>query len=107
MLVGVPSANDDTGRSAVLRGKLAMSTADEPQSAEEAPYFTGLQPAGPTEGMPRARFNEPEGTIAPHGFLTPQDRFGNGERGNPLPFTLPPERRREVGLHRETWQLEI
>jgi len=84
-----------------------VSIADEPQPAEEAPYFTGVQPAGLSAGMPRARFNEPEGTIAPHGFLTPQDRFGNVERGNPLPFTLPSERRREVGLERETWQLEI
>src|SRR4051812_979008 len=81
--------------------------ADEPLPADEAPYFTGVQPAGLSAGMPRARFNEPVSTIAPHGFLTPQEEFGNVERGNPLPFTLPLERRREVGLERETWQLEI
>jgi DMSO/TMAO reductase YedYZ molybdopterin-dependent catalytic subunit len=29
------------------------------------------------------------------------------ERGNPLPYTLPRARRREVGLERETWHLEV
>ena len=29
------------------------------------------------------------------------------ERGNPLPYTLPLERRLELGLERETWRLEI
>ncbi|MBI3878935.1 MAG: molybdopterin-dependent oxidoreductase [Verrucomicrobia bacterium] len=40
-------------------------------------------------------------------FLTPSADFYNVERGNPLPYTLPIEKRREVGLERETWQLEI
>ena len=55
----------------------------------------------------RARWLEPPGTIAPFGYLTPQDEFGDVERGNPLPYTLPPEQRREVGLERETWRLEV
>jgi DMSO/TMAO reductase YedYZ molybdopterin-dependent catalytic subunit len=40
-------------------------------------------------------------------YLTAADQFGTIERGNPLPYTLPPERLREVGLDRETWQLEV
>jgi len=59
------------------------------------------------DGRPRARVSVPSGTIAPLGYLTPQDAFGDVERGNPLPYTLPPERRREVGLERDTWQLEV
>jgi DMSO/TMAO reductase YedYZ molybdopterin-dependent catalytic subunit len=50
---------------------------------------------------------EPPATIAPFGYLTPQDAFGDVERGSPLPYTLPPDRRREVGLERETWRLEV
>jgi DMSO/TMAO reductase YedYZ molybdopterin-dependent catalytic subunit len=40
-------------------------------------------------------------------YLTPAEDFGTVERGNPLPYTLPPEKLREVGLDRETWQLEV
>jgi DMSO/TMAO reductase YedYZ molybdopterin-dependent catalytic subunit len=49
----------------------------------------------------------PPATIAPFGYLTPQEAFGDVERGNPLPYTLPPEKRRAVGLERETWRLEV
>lgn len=54
-----------------------------------------------------ARGGTPPLTIAPFGYLTPQDEFGVVERGNPLPYTLPAERRRAVGLERETWRLEV
>jgi len=46
-------------------------------------------------------------TIAPFGYLTPEAEFGDVERGNPLPYTLDVTRRREVGLERDTWQLEV
>jgi hypothetical protein len=55
----------------------------------------------------RARYLAPPRTIAPFGYLTPQAEFGDVERGNPLPYTLPLARRREVGLERETWRLEV
>ena len=71
--------------------------------ADEGPFSTGFS----ENGSMRARWVEPPATIAPFGYLTPQDEFGDVERGNPLPYTLPPERRREVGLERETWRLEV
>ncbi|HET6880713.1 MAG TPA: molybdopterin-dependent oxidoreductase, partial [Pirellulales bacterium] len=40
-------------------------------------------------------------------YITPDDDFGTVERGDPLPYTLPPERLREVGLTRESWRLEV
>lgn len=43
----------------------------------------------------------------PKKCLTPQGEFRNVERGNPLPYKLPLEKRRAVGLERETWQLEV
>jgi DMSO/TMAO reductase YedYZ molybdopterin-dependent catalytic subunit len=40
-------------------------------------------------------------------YLTPQADFNTVERGDPLPYTLPLEKRRAVGLERETWKLEV
>ncbi len=40
-------------------------------------------------------------------YLTPLDQFRFLGRGNPPPHKLPPEKLKEVGLTRETWQLEV
>ena len=80
----------------------AASPAGAEPVADVAPISTGF-----VDGRVRARSRVPPGTIAPLGYLTPQHEFGDVERGNPLPYTLPPERRREVGLERETWRLEV
>jgi DMSO/TMAO reductase YedYZ molybdopterin-dependent catalytic subunit len=40
-------------------------------------------------------------------YLTPQLEFNTVERGDPVPYSLPLEKRRAVGLERETWQLEV
>ena len=40
-------------------------------------------------------------------YLTKQDEFQTVERGDPLPYTLPLEKRREVGLEQEQWELEV
>jgi DMSO/TMAO reductase YedYZ molybdopterin-dependent catalytic subunit len=79
-----------------------MSTADAEPVPGEGPVSTGFQ-----DGRSRARVAVPPETIAPLGYLTPQDEFGDVERGNPLPYTLPPAKRREVGLERDTWRLEV
>lgn len=39
--------------------------------------------------------------------ITPSGDFYNVERGNPLPYKLPIEKQREIGMLRETWQLEV
>ncbi|MFA6543812.1 MAG: molybdopterin-dependent oxidoreductase [Limisphaerales bacterium] len=39
--------------------------------------------------------------------ITQSGDFYNVERGNPLPYKLPPEKQREIGMVRETWRLEI
>lgn len=78
-------------------------SAPELDREEETPYLTGFQ----ENGAMRARWSEPPGTIAPYGYLTPQGAFGDAERGSPLPYTLPLAKRREVGLERETWRLEV
>jgi DMSO/TMAO reductase YedYZ molybdopterin-dependent catalytic subunit len=43
----------------------------------------------------------------PDPYLTPQERFRDVSRGNPLPHKLPAEKLSQVGLSRETWKLEV
>lgn len=40
-------------------------------------------------------------------YLTAAEDFRDVSRGKPLPHTLPEEKKREVGLTRETWKLEV
>jgi DMSO/TMAO reductase YedYZ molybdopterin-dependent catalytic subunit len=40
-------------------------------------------------------------------FFTPPATFRDVSRGKPLPHSLPDEKKREVGLTRETWKLEV
>jgi DMSO/TMAO reductase YedYZ molybdopterin-dependent catalytic subunit len=40
-------------------------------------------------------------------YFTPQARFTDVSRGKPQPHSLPEARKREVGLTRETWKLEV
>jgi DMSO/TMAO reductase YedYZ molybdopterin-dependent catalytic subunit len=45
--------------------------------------------------------------IADLEYLTSEENFATYGRGDPPPHKLPPEKLREVGLLRETWQLEV
>ena len=40
-------------------------------------------------------------------YLTPSDAFRNVERHRPLPYKLPLDQRREFGLERASWRLEV
>jgi DMSO/TMAO reductase YedYZ molybdopterin-dependent catalytic subunit len=40
-------------------------------------------------------------------YFTPPEQFRDVSRGNPLPHSLPEEKKRAVGLARETWSLEV
>jgi DMSO/TMAO reductase YedYZ molybdopterin-dependent catalytic subunit len=40
-------------------------------------------------------------------FFTPPESFQDVSRGKPLPHSLPEAKKREVGLTRETWRLEV
>jgi DMSO/TMAO reductase YedYZ molybdopterin-dependent catalytic subunit len=77
-------------------------------------YFLGLGAAG-LLGLrasnlgfeEQARASGLARAIAELEYLTRDEDFVNIGRGNPPPHQLPPERLREVGLVRETWQLEV
>ena len=40
-------------------------------------------------------------------YFTPQEDFQDVSRGKPVPHSLPDEKKREVGLTRESWKLEV
>jgi DMSO/TMAO reductase YedYZ molybdopterin-dependent catalytic subunit len=40
-------------------------------------------------------------------YFTSQEKFRDVSRGKPLPHSLPDKKKREVGLTRETWKLEV
>jgi DMSO/TMAO reductase YedYZ molybdopterin-dependent catalytic subunit len=40
-------------------------------------------------------------------YFTTQDKFQDVSRGKPLPHSLPEAKKREVGLLRDTWKLEV
>ncbi len=40
-------------------------------------------------------------------YLTPESKFAGGGRGKPPPHELTAQQRREIGLDRDTWQLEV
>ncbi len=40
-------------------------------------------------------------------YFTPPEDFRDVSKGKPPPHTLPDEKKREVGMTRETWQLEV
>src|SRR6266849_4820585 len=68
------------------------------------PLVTRAQPAEPTEppGPELAQALEKL-----ESYFTAQDKFQDVSRGDPLPHTLPDERKQAVGLTRETWRLEV
>ncbi len=40
-------------------------------------------------------------------YFTPAADFNDVSRGNPIPHTLPADKKKEVGLTRDTWKLEV
>jgi DMSO/TMAO reductase YedYZ molybdopterin-dependent catalytic subunit len=65
-------------------GGLPLAAAGEPRPPELAKAVDQLEP-----------------------FFTAQQDFRDVSRGTPLPHSLPEEKRREVGLTRDTWKLEV
>lgn len=49
----------------------------------------------------------PKAGARPDPYFTPQADFRGVSRGKPLPFTLSEEKKRAVGLTRDTWRLEV
>src|SRR5215213_8923722 len=68
-----------------------------------AAALAGGAPARGEERSPEAA----KAVAALEPFFTPPEDFRDVSRGKPLPHTLPDDKKREVGLTRETWKLEV
>lgn len=78
-------------------------------------YFLRLGAAGAAAWrlLPRADAADPTApelakvveTLEP--YFTAQEKFRDVSRGKPLPHSLSEEKKRQVGLTRETWKLEV
>ena len=58
-------------------------------------------------GAARATPSSAEALSDPESWLTKPDDFDDVSRGKPIPHTLSEEKRREVGLTRDTWRLNV
>lgn len=63
--------------------------------------------AASTAGGPAAQPKQPKAGARPDPYFTPQADFRGVSRGTPLPHSLPEDRKREVGLTRDSWRLEV
>jgi hypothetical protein len=73
-------------------------------------YFLGLGITGMAGlGMSSrlAAADDLSALVAKLDYLTKEAEFGNVERGDPLPYTLPPAKLREIGMTRDTWKLDV
>ena len=61
--------------------------------------------AKPNQSIKQAK--HPKAGALPDPYFTKQDDFRDVSRGDPLPHSLSEEKKREVGLTRETWRLEV
>src|SRR5262249_23929027 len=67
------------------------------------PRLAHADPAA--DSQPPAKAQLGDGVKKIESLITPQQQFYDVSRGNPLPHTLPEEKKQEVGLTRETWKL--
>ncbi|MEC8987867.1 MAG: hypothetical protein VYB66_01375, partial [Verrucomicrobiota bacterium] len=66
--------------------------------------FTALKPLHAWADSDQSLIDEATADLE---YFTPQDDFGTIERGDPVPYQLPLEKRLKVGLERETWKLDV
>lgn len=79
-----------------------------PQDKASAPPATPKPtPSATAEAKPTKPPKPPKAGAKLDPFFTPPVEFHDVSRGKPLPHTLSDEKKREVGLTRETWKLEV
>ena len=59
------------------------------------------------ENPPKKRVKPDKAGARPEPYFTPTEDFRDVSRGTPRPHSIPEDKRREVGLTRETWRLEV
>jgi DMSO/TMAO reductase YedYZ molybdopterin-dependent catalytic subunit len=67
----------------------------------------GLAEGDASETPSAKRAKPAKAGVSPEPYFTRPEDFGDVSRGKPLPHSLPESKRREVGLTRETWRLDV
>jgi DMSO/TMAO reductase YedYZ molybdopterin-dependent catalytic subunit len=80
-------------------GRALADDETKPAAKPAATTLTGTKPATPKKTDKAGAFGDP--------YFTPTAEFRDVSRGTPLPHSLPDDKKREVGLTRETWKLEV
>ena len=93
------------GAGGIALGKLGsrFALADPATENAAAGAATAAEPTVAPPALPALG----DGVKKIESLLTPQKLFYDVSRGDPLPHSLPEEKKREVGLTRDTWQLEV
>lgn len=68
---------------------------------------TALAADTPPAATPPKRTKPDKAGARPEPYFTPTADFRDVSRGKPLPHSLPDDKKREVGLTRETWRLNV
>lgn len=71
-----------------------------------APLLHGIA-AVQDAAAPAKRAKPDKGGARPDPYFTPAADFRDVSRGKPVPHSLPEEKKREVGMTRDTWRLEV
>ena len=90
-------------RQLTRRWFLRLGAAGTAAAAGLWPAAAHAEPAGSVLGRPELA----DALEKLESYFTPPDKFRDVSRGKPLPHSLPEEKKREVGLTRETWKLEV
>jgi DMSO/TMAO reductase YedYZ molybdopterin-dependent catalytic subunit len=84
------------------------ATASKPAATQRAATQPTKEPEkAATADKPAMREKPPKAGAKQDPFFTPIADFHDVSRGKPLPHSLPEDKKREVGLTRETWKLEV
>ncbi len=70
------------------------------------PWFASSA-AAQDAAAPVKRAKPDKGGARPEPYFTPANDFRDVSRGKPVPHSLSDEKKREVGMTRETWRLEV
>src|SRR5262245_37129582 len=65
----------------------------------------GLAPPASASDPPPPELSKALETLEP--YFTAPEKFRDVSRGKPMPHSLSEEKKRQVGLTRETWKLEV
>ena len=72
-----------------------------------AAVLSGMAQLQPAQAVLLQKKNDKKAGVSPEPYFTPSGEFQDVSRGTPVPHTLTDEKKRDAGLTRETWRLNV